>query len=361
MMRQIIYAIQKCKEIYTNFVQQLVKSKNNKILSHVDLADDYVKKNNYQLAFKYYDKAARKGNIYSQVQLGHFYYDGNSAIAKDFDLAIYWYKKAAEQDDIGAQINLVDLYRHKNQPIDSAYWCLKVANKGNIDFQYKMACFFEEGYGVDKNIEKSFYWKEVSAERGNVDAQIDLGILYWDGNDFLEPDLTKAFYWFEQAAQQNSSQAQFLLGANFYAKGLGGININIKMAIYWIKQSANNGNSLAQCYLSRSYMIGHGVEENAEQALYWAKLAAEQGDKKGQLYLAEVYYHCFEDFTQAFNIFKELAQQGDVESQSWLGYLYLNGEGVAKDIEQANYWYKLAAEQGNEEAIEYLSEVSENF
>jgi len=37
-----------------------------------------------------------------------------------------------------------------------------------------------------------------------------------------------------------------------------------------------------------------------------------------------------------------------------LGICYLNGTGVAQDVEEAVQWFHKAAEQGHEEAIEWL-------
>jgi len=48
------------------------------------------------------------------------------------------------------------------------------------------------------------------------------------------------------------------------------------------------------------------------------------------------------------------AEQGDVEAQNSLGYMYCNGKGVPKDYKQAAYWYTKAAEQGSSNAQLYL-------
>lgn len=41
------------------------------------------------------------------------------------------------------------------------------------------------------------------------------------------------------------------------------------------------------------------------------------------------------------------AEQGNVKAQNGLGYMYQNGEGVARDYVQAAKWYRTAAEQGD--------------
>ena len=44
------------------------------------------------------------------------------------------------------------------------------------------------------------------------------------------------------------------------------------------------------------------------------------------------------------------AKQGDVQAQNNLGLLYLNDVNIAKDIEQAWYWFNEAAKKGFEKA-----------
>ena len=42
------------------------------------------------------------------------------------------------------------------------------------------------------------------------------------------------------------------------------------------------------------------------------------------------------------------AEQGDLWSQVDLGYMYLNGEGVPKDLVEASKWLRLAAENSDD-------------
>ena len=57
-----------------------------------------------------------------------------------------------------------------------------------------------------------------------------------------------------------------------------------------------------------------------------------------------------QNYNQAFNIFKKLAEQGDAAAQFNLGYMFSNGQGVRQDYGQAVSWYRKAAEQGNANA-----------
>ena len=53
------------------------------------------------------------------------------------------------------------------------------------------------------------------------------------------------------------------------------------------------------------------------------------------------------DYIAALHEFRPLAEQGDAEAQSMLGFMYHHGEGVAQDDAQAVKWHRKAAGQGN--------------
>ena len=53
------------------------------------------------------------------------------------------------------------------------------------------------------------------------------------------------------------------------------------------------------------------------------------------------------DYATALNNLKPLAEQGHVDAQKMLGWLYQNGYGVIQNYKAAMKWYKLAAEQGD--------------
>ena len=44
---------------------------------------------------------------------------------------------------------------------------------------------------------------------------------------------------------------------------------------------------------------------------------------------------------------KQLAEQGDSSAQNDLGIMYFNGEDIEQSYEEAEYWFRVAALQGN--------------
>ncbi len=53
-----------------------------------------------------------------------------------------------------------------------------------------------------------------------------------------------------------------------------------------------------------------------------------------------------EDFAEAFQLCKPLAEQGDADAQNRVGWMYSKGKGVPQDYAEALKWLRLAAEQG---------------
>ena len=55
------------------------------------------------------------------------------------------------------------------------------ATNGNEKAQYKMATFYEDGKGVEKDLRKAAEFFQMAADQGNSDAQLKLGEFYEKG------------------------------------------------------------------------------------------------------------------------------------------------------------------------------------
>ncbi len=51
------------------------------------------------------------------------------------------------------------------------------------------------------------------------------------------------------------------------------------------------------------------------------------------------------DFKTAFELYSDLAQQGNADAQTSLGFMYQNAQGTAKDVDTARSWYEKAAQK----------------
>ena len=84
------------------------------------------------------------------------------------------------------------------------------------------------------NYEKAQRLLQPLAEKGNAEAQYNLGFAYARGKN--PEDLVKAREWYEKAAAQGYAGAQYNLGLMYYS-GLGGAQDSAK-AREWLEKAA---------------------------------------------------------------------------------------------------------------------------
>jgi hypothetical protein len=88
--------------------------------------------------------------------------------------------------------------------------------------------------------------------------------------------------------------------------------------------------------------------------------AAEEGNPEAMVNVAFMYYcglHFEKDHKEAAKWYEKAAKMNHVNAQFSLGTLYENGEGVARNIEKAYYWYSLAEMQGDKDAGKLKKEL----
>src|SRR5439155_642019 len=73
---------------------------------------------------------------------------------------------------------------------------------------------------------------------------------------------------------------------------------------------------------------------------------AQQSAAQTQQRHLELYFAASKGNKTALNQLRVRAEQGNVDAQFDLGFMYQNGDGVPKDSAQAAQWYRKAAEQG---------------
>lgn len=113
----------------------------------------------------------------------------------------------------------------------------------------------------------------ASAEKGDADAQVELGIRYYSGSaDSPRPDYAAALKWFQRAADQGDAKAQDRIGMMYYAGR--GVPQDFAEAARWYQLAAQGGNYHAQLQLSDMYQGGHGVPRDFDESRKWAKQAS---------------------------------------------------------------------------------------
>lgn len=118
---------------------------------------------------------------------------------------------------------------------------------------------------------------------------------------------------------------------------------------------ALSGNPEYQNYLGVQYGNGEIIPQNFGKAFYWLKKSNAQGNTYAIRNLG-IYYQEI-DPKQSFYWLKKSAEGGNVDSQYDLGWLYTEGKGTAKNVEEAIFWFKEAAKQNHADAAYALSNI----
>jgi len=67
------------------------------------------------------------------------------------------------------------------------------------------------------------------------------------------------------------------------------------------------------------------------------------------------------DYTTAWREWKPLADRGDAEAQYNIGLMYLRGDGVSQDLQEAKNWLERAASNGHQKALWELNSSGSNY
>jgi len=82
----------------------------------------------------------------------------------------------------------------------------QAANKGNTNAQVNLGIMYAFGKGVPQNFLKAIQYYTQAANNGNTDAQYYLGMMYRDGK-IVPQDYSKAKFLFEQSCLNKNQMA----------------------------------------------------------------------------------------------------------------------------------------------------------
>lgn len=128
-----------------------------------------------------------------------------------------------DKNSVQAIQSLEAYAKYKMAQYDEAreIWLL-LAEKNNSSALINLANLYEQGQGVERDLQQSIVYLRRAAELGDVRGQFQLAMAYEKGLG-VDRDLWQAAFWLEKAALQGDETAQFNLGvmlATNYGEGL---------------------------------------------------------------------------------------------------------------------------------------------
>jgi TPR repeat protein len=188
---------------------------------------------------------------------------------------------------------------------------------GETATQYEWAYRYDYGEGVERNQTEAAKLYEQAANLGHLLAQNRLGEMYRDGAG-VEKDLQQAAYWFQKAASGGHGPARASL------EDLKNVAANPQ----------NNDDELKK------------ISANQATAQYNQAYALDYGDGIAR------------NQAEAAKLYEQAANLGHLLAQNRLGEMYRDGAGVAKDLEKAIGWFKLAAKSDYAPAKANLADLT---
>ena len=239
------------------------------------------------------------------------------------------------------------------QASDDINYIIQKANDGDNESQYRLGTCYEKGELIEKDMNEAIKWYRLAAEQRNPDALFQLGECYHNGNGVEQND-KEACSWYLEAALEGQIKAQCALGnCFFYGEG---VIENLNNAYIWYQKSAERGNPDAIYHLAKFYHCGWVVEEDLTKAIKMYQQAANLGCAAAQYELGDINqygkrYDRPDNLEEANRWYLMAAENGEPRAQNHLGQCYNYGwYGFPQDYKQAFEWYKKAAEQGFESA-----------
>jgi hypothetical protein len=137
----------------------------------------------------------------------------------------------ASMSELGHHLIKVEKYE------EALEFIVPAAEKGDVHAQNNLGILRFNGRGILKNRFIACGWFRKAAEQGYMPAQYNLGICYANG-DGVSRDETEAIKWLEKAAEQGHVDAQFVLGTIYH--GEKSPNRNLVKAFQLYSRAMNN-------------------------------------------------------------------------------------------------------------------------
>lgn len=120
-----------------------------------------------------------------------------------------------------------------------------------------------------------------------------------------------------------------------------------RTAFWTFDRYAKQGDPLAQRLLAGMYAEGQYVDKSGQAAVAWWTRAAEQGNLRSINALGHYYHYDARprDYVRAAHWFGRSADSGSGYGMTMLGYSYLKGHGVARDVELGRHWLERAIDE----------------
>lgn len=234
---------------------------------------------------------------------------------------------------------------------------LRRAQAGDVAVYDVLANDYLNANGAHRDVEAAVRWLQAGVKAGDTECMIDLGNLYYEGED-LDQDDAKALALYAAAAAHGDALGAYNAGLVYEASGE-----DLTQALNWYRRAAGGGDQGGMYKVAKAYQLGRGVATDEVQAVAWMTKAAQAGSSEALNDLGSYYsqgYGVPADDAKALRLYRTAAGLGSAVAMENVGVVYHDGLGVPVDFEQARTWYVLSAKNGNFAAYYDLAQMYED-
>lgn len=379
-----------------DFLAKSVKLQSPLGLFMVESKDPDIPSADFEKLVKKLKKLADKGNTFAMIEMGLMYEYGHHRRV-NLKKALEWYEKAASLGHVDAMVRagwILENEDFKEYDEHKAFlWYLKSAAMAYGNGECQLGCCYRDGIGTGRDMHRAIICLEKAAAHGSSEAAMVLYEIYSgegmeDEEDRRFLDKEKSFSYLKMAAENGGDEALMRLG-NLYYKGIGtkadpekaeqcyrkawdagntlaGTMLgliyiydhedpeSIKKGIAYLEQASREGDNNAFRELALCILYGRGVERNEELGLKVLKNLAEEEKEPLSMTAMGNWYMNQRNLEKALPYFKQASDLGEPAAEFALGYCYLSGTGVPRNLRKAQELLQRAAMKGQAEAEKVL-------
>ncbi|KAH8388222.1 hypothetical protein KR093_000712 [Drosophila rubida] len=292
------------------------------------------------LALIHYTLAALGDNTLAQMAMGYRYLFGIN-VPISCETALLHYKRVARK--VASKVTFANgpmLHRvrlldelenpgsHETEIVD--YYQL-LADKGDVQSQVGLGqLYYQGGKAIQQDHQKALEYFTLAANAGNAIGFAFLGKLYLEGSEQIKADNETAF---KVSLQQITIKLRY----------------NFNASLQYFSKASEMGDPVGQSGLGLMYLKGLGVPKDSIKALSYFTQAADQGWVDGQLQLGTMYFTgngVKTDYKLALKYFNLATQSGHVLAYYNLGIMHAYGMGMLRSCPAAVEFFKNVAERG---------------
>ena len=209
--------------------------------------------------------------------------------------------------------------------------------------------YFYGKYGMKKDlaVAEEFYVRAI--ELGNKPAYGDLRALYLYQNINSEGIGEKLTSLYKQRALAGNPYAMAHYGWALVS-GIGGKKDQLE-GRKWIRKAVSKDEDAGYVMMADAYRLGRGEERNFREAVKYYKIAAERGHRRSMYEVGVIFYYgkgnVDIDYKQALKYLTMAEELEDSRSSLLLAEMYMQGNGVTKNVEEGIFHLKRAFGNGD--------------